>query len=290
MTTTDDHDATASERALLEVRDLRTRYQVGSSILGLPRYREVIHGVSFDIARGETLGLVGESGSGKSTIGRAILRLVPVAGGSIRFDGDDISAWGRGTPLRYRRSVQVVFQNPLSSLNSRMLVRDTLAEAVSFHRRLRGQPLHDRVDALLDDVNLPRALAQRYPHELSGGQQQRVAIARSLVADPQLLICDEAVSALDVSTQEQVLILLRRLREERGLSYLFISHDLGIVRSLCDRVAVLRHGDLVELGETEALYAAPQHEYTRELLEAVPELRTTPSTALAQPRKGRTRG
>jgi ABC-type glutathione transport system ATPase component len=263
--------------SLLDVRDLTTRYPVGSSIIGRTRYREILHGVSFDIAPGETLGLVGESGSGKSTIGRAILRLVPVQSGTISFQGDDISAWGRSTPVRYRRAVQVVFQNPLASLNPRMLVREIIGEAVTFHRKVRGPALEAAVLELLDDVNLTRAHADRYPYELSGGQQQRVAIARSLVASPELLICDEAVSALDVSTQYQVITLLRRLQAERGLSYLFISHDLGIVRSLCDRVGVLKAGELVEIGDVRSIFEAPRHEYTRELLAAVPHLPAAPS-------------
>jgi ABC-type glutathione transport system ATPase component len=265
---------------LLSIRDLRTRYRVGSDVWGRATHRQILHDVSLDLAAGETLGLVGESGSGKSTIGRAILRLVPISGGVIEFDGQDISRWGRGTPLRYRRDVQVVFQNPLASLNPRMLVRDIIAEAVTFHRRIRGVVLGKEVDRLLDDVNLTRAHAERYPHELSGGQQQRVAIARALVASPRLLICDEAVSALDVSTQFQVITLLRRLQEERGLSYLFISHDLGIVRSLSHRVVVLRSGRVVESGDVDAIFSAPRDPYTRELLAAVAHLPATPSKGI----------
>ncbi|MGY6709267.1 MAG: ABC transporter ATP-binding protein [Rhizobiaceae bacterium] len=256
---------------LLSVEDLRIRYVSGTSIWGLPRYTEVVHGVSFTVRKGETFGLVGESGSGKSTIGKAVLRQIPVLGGRIRFDGQEITAWPQSrTPAAYRRAVQVVFQSPRLSLNSRMLASETVGEAVAFHLGLKGHALEKRVNELFDDVGLPRGLAARYPDELSGGQQQRVAIARALACDPQLVVCDEAVSALDVSTQAQVISLLRRLQQERGLSYVFISHDLGVVRHLCHQVGVLNHGRFTDIGPVEDVFERPTSQYTRDLLDAIP--------------------
>ncbi|MCX7560990.1 ATP-binding cassette domain-containing protein [Sulfitobacter sp. F26204] len=258
---------------ILRVEDLRVRYEKSRSIWGTPRYSEVVKGVSFDIRRGETFGLVGESGSGKSTISKAILRQIPVIGGTISFEGERITDWKeKNIPLSYRRAVQVVFQSPRLSLNTRMLARDTVAEAVSFHLGLRGAELGRQVDMLFDDVGLPRYLGDRYPDELSGGQQQRVAIARALACDPRMLICDEAVSALDVSTQAQVIALLRRLQQERGLSYLFISHDLGVVRNLCHSVGVLQHGKFTDIGSVSDVFERPANQYTRDLLDAIPRL------------------
>jgi len=265
---------------LLSVRDLHIRYETGRSIWGTPRYGNVVHGVSFDVKRGQTFGLVGESGSGKSTIGKAILRQIPVLQGSIRFDGTDIADWPAGrTPLSYRRSVQVVFQNPRLSLNARMQAWDTVAEAVRFHLGLSGARLKDRVAQLFSDVGLPTQLSSRYPDELSGGQQQRVAIARALACDPELVICDEAVSALDVSTQAQVIALLRRLQAERGLSYVFISHDLGVVRSLCHSVGVLQKGRFTDVGSVSDVFEKPQSAYTRALLDAIPRFPGSKETA-----------
>jgi ABC-type glutathione transport system ATPase component len=261
----------AADNAILRIDDLRIRYEKGRSIWGTPRYGQVVHGVSFEVKRGETFGLVGESGSGKSTIGKAILRQIPVIGGSITFEGERITDWKEGhTPLSYRRAVQVVFQSPRLSLNARMLARDTVAEAVAFHLGLKGSDLDRRVGSLFDDVGLPRHLGDRYPDELSGGQQQRVAIARALACDPRLVICDEAVSALDVSTQAQVIALLRRLQKERGLSYVFISHDLGVVRNLCHSVGVLKQGQFTDIGSVEDVFERPASQYTRDLLDAIP--------------------
>lgn len=262
-----------STTEILRVEDLRIRYEKSRSIWGLPRYGDVVHGVSFCVKQGETFGLVGESGSGKSTIGKAILRQIPVSGGTITFDEQRITDWPDGrTPLSYRRAVQVVFQSPRLSLNARMLARDTVAEAVAFHLGYKGSQLDNHVVQLFDDVGLPRHLGERYPDELSGGQQQRVAIARALACDPKLVICDEAVSALDVSTQAQVIALLRRLQQERGLSYVFISHDLGVVRNLCHSVGVLQHGRFTDLGSTQAVFERPQSQYTRDLLNAIPRI------------------
>lgn len=258
---------------LLRVEDLHVRYETGQSIWGTSRYREVVHGVSFDLHAGQTFGLVGESGSGKSTIGKALLRQVPIYSGRVLFDGVCVSDWRDGhAPQSYRRAVQVVFQNPLMSLNPRMLARETVAEAVTFHSGLTGDALQRKIRNLFDDVGLAIKLGERYPRELSGGQQQRVAIARALAPDPKLVICDEAVSALDVSTQAQVIALLRKLQAERGVSYLFISHDLGIVRSLCHHVGVLSKGRFADIGSVEDVYERPTHQYTRNLLDAVPRV------------------
>lgn len=267
-----------ADDVILRVEDLTIRYEKGRSIWGTARYREVVHGVSFSVRRGETFGLVGESGSGKSTIGRAMLRQIPVLSGRITFEGQKITDWPEGkTPLSYRRAVQVVFQSPRQSLNARMLARDTVGEAVRFHLGLQGRELDDRIARLFDDVGLPRHLGDRYPDELSGGQQQRVAIARALACDPRLVICDEAVSALDVSTQAQVIGLLRRLQEERGLSYVFISHDLGVVRNLCHHVGVLQHGRFTDLGSVEDVFERPRNDYTRALLDAIPRFPDKPA-------------
>lgn len=258
---------------LLRVEDLHVRYETGQSIWGTARYRNVVHGVSFDLLPGQTFGLVGESGSGKSTIGKALLRQVPIHSGTVAFDGVRVSDWRDGyAPQSYRRAVQVVFQNPLMSLNPRMLAREAVGEAVAFHSGLAGEPLQRKVRSLFDDVGLSAKLGERYPRELSGGQQQRVAIARALAPNPKLVICDEAVSALDVSTQAQVIALLRNLQAERGVSYLFISHDLGVVRSLCHSVGVLSNGRFADIGSVEDVYERPTHPYTRKLLDAVPRL------------------
>lgn len=258
---------------LLRVENLHLQYETGRSLWGTPRYREVVHGVSFEVQPGQTFGLVGESGSGKSTIGKAILRQIPVREGDVWFDGKHVTGWSRGdTPLSYRQAVQVIFQNPLMSLNPRMLARETVAEAVAFHTHLRGAELAKRVNGLLDDVGLASKFGERYPRELSGGQQQRVAIARALASRPKLVVCDEAVSALDVSTQVQVIALLRNLQAEHGVSYLFISHDLGIVRSICHSVGVLCQGRFVDVGDVETVYRSPGHAYTRNLLDASPRL------------------
>lgn len=257
--------------AMLHVKDLQISYESGRSIWGTARYKTVVHGVTFSVRQGEAFGLVGESGSGKSTIGKAVLRQIPIDAGTISFGDAPVSSWRHGRiPLSYRRDVQVVFQSPRQSLNSHMLARKTVSEAVAFHRRLGGRELETAVDQLFDDVGLPRHLGSRYPDELSGGQQQRVAIARALASNPKLLICDEAVSALDVTTQMQVIGLLRRLQKERGLSYLFISHDLGVVRSLCHSVGVLKSGRFVDIGLVHAVFDRPQSSYTRDLLNAIP--------------------
>ena len=229
-----------------------------------------LNGVSFTLERGETLGVVGESGSGKSTLGRVVLRLTDPDAGSVRFEGTDLFAIPPGQLRTLRRKMQMVFQDPYGSLNPRMKAGDAVAEGLAIHRLARGTARAGRVRALLEEVGLDEVHAGRYPHELSGGQRQRVGIARALAVDPALLVCDEPVSALDVSVQAQVLNLLKRLQGERGLAYLFIAHDLAVVRQLAHRIAVMYFGRIVELGPAAAVVHTPRHPYTRALLSAVP--------------------
>jgi ABC-type oligopeptide transport system ATPase subunit len=231
-----------------------------------------VDGVSFDIARGECFGLVGESGCGKTTIGRALLRLIPATSGSVTLDGVDLLR-ARGAALRtIRRRVQAIFQDPGGSLNPRLRVGQSVAEPLVVHR-LAGDrdELRRRVGGLLERCGLPADAAERFPHQFSGGQRQRICIARSLAIEPSLIICDEPTSALDVSVQAQILNLLDDLRRELGLSYLFISHDMAVVRHMCARMAVMHEGRIVEQGESGALVRSPAAAYTRALLEAVPE-------------------
>jgi len=256
---------------LLEVRDLVKRYATGGLARGPRAVVHAVNGVSFDLAAGETLGLVGESGSGKSTVGRTILRLTPATAGAVRFDGVDVFAAGAAELRGLRRRMQLVFQDPYSSLNPRMTAGAAVAEGLEFHRLLPRQEIPARVAGLFEEVGLEPAHTARYPHELSGGQRQRVGIARALAVGPAFLVCDEPVSALDVSVQAQVLNLLGELQRRRRLAFLFIAHDLAVVRQLAHRVAVMYFGRIVELGTTEQVVHRPLHPYTAALLSAVPE-------------------
>jgi peptide/nickel transport system ATP-binding protein len=258
--------------ALLELNDLKKHFLVRSGVLGLGTASvRAVDGVSFHVDRGETLALVGESGCGKSTVGRAILRLFDITAGQVVLDGQRIDDLSPGALRPLRRRVQAVFQDPFSSLNPRMRVRHILAEPMrNFGLAGSRNDIDARVDALMDKVRLPRDMANRWPHELSGGQRQRVAIARALAAEPELIVCDEAVSALDVSVKAQIVNLLQDLQQDLGLALLFISHDLAIVEHMTHRVAVMYLGKIVELAPKKSIFATPKHPYTEALLSAVP--------------------
>jgi len=256
---------------LLSVAGLVKHYQSGALFARRGPPVRAVDGVSFEIGRGETLGLVGESGCGKSTVGRTLLRLQEPTAGRAVFDGADVFALDRAALRRLRRRMQIVFQDPYSSLNPRMRIGSAVAEGIEIHRLVPKAEIPGRVAALLQEVGLDPAFARRYPHEFSGGQRQRIGIARALAVEPSFIVCDEPVSALDVSVQAQVLNLLADLQKQRGLSYLFIAHDLAVVRQVAHRVAVMYLGRIVETGPTEGLLAKPRHPYTVALLSAVPE-------------------
>jgi peptide/nickel transport system ATP-binding protein len=257
---------------VLKVNDLKKHFPVRAGFFGgTTGYVYAVDGVSFDIARGETLALVGESGCGKSTVGKAVLRLFDLTAGEVILDGKRIDDMPNGTLRPLRRRIQVVFQDPFSSLNPRMRVRDILAEPIrNFSLAKDAAELEERVAGLMDKVRLPRDAVNRWPHEFSGGQRQRIGIARALAADPDIIICDEAVSALDVSVKAQIVNLLQDLQRELGLALLFISHDLAIVEHMTHRVAVMYLGKIVEVAPKRSLFAAPKHPYTEALLSAVP--------------------
>jgi peptide/nickel transport system ATP-binding protein len=261
--------------SLLEVRDLKKHFPLRGGLAahfgGARRFVHAVDGVSFQIEKGETLSLVGESGCGKSTVGRAILRLIDITAGEVVLDGRRIDNMPPNGLRRLRRRVQVVFQDPFASLNPRMRVRDLLAEPIrNFGIAKPARDLDARIAALIDKVRLPPDAVSRWPHEFSGGQRQRIAIARALAANPDLIVCDEAVSALDVSVKAQIVNLLGDLQRDLGLALLFISHDLAIVEHLTHRVAVMYLGQIVELGPKRQIFAAPKHPYTEALLSAVP--------------------
>jgi peptide/nickel transport system ATP-binding protein len=258
--------------ALLQVNDLKKHFHLRGGLLGpAGAVVHAVDGVSFQIARGETLSLVGESGCGKSTVGRAILRLFDVTGGQVVLDGTRIDDLSAGALRPIRRRVQVVFQDPFSSLNPRMRVKDIVAEPIrNFGLASSASDLDARVGTLLDKVRLPREAAERWPHEFSGGQRQRIGIARALAAEPDLIICDEAVSALDVSVKAQIVNLLQDLQQDLGLAMLFISHDLAIVEHMTHRVAVMYLGKIVEVAPKRSIFSGPRHPYTQALLSAVP--------------------
>ena len=261
---------------LLEVRDLVKHFPLQRHPFAVLRRRapaRVVHavdGVSFEVAAGETLGLVGESGCGKTTTGRLVLRAIEPTRGRVLFEGEDITSLPAGRLLPFRRKAQIVFQDPYSSLNPRMTVGAMVAEPIRVHRIAAGAEVEVRVRALLDMVGLSPEYARRYPHELSGGQRQRVGIARALAAGPRLVVADEAVSALDVSVRAQILNLFVELRERLGLAYLFVSHDLGVIRFVSHRVAVMYLGRLAEVAPASALFKQPLHPYTQALLAAIP--------------------
>ena len=261
----------ATNEVLVEVKDLRMYFPV---LAGLLRSKvadvKAVDGISFFIRHGETLGLVGESGCGKTTTGRCVLRLYDVTSGKVYFEGQDITNWKGERLRRIRRNMQLIFQDPYSSLDPRMTAGDIIGEPLLVHKLVKGKEYHEQVKELLRMVELEPRMARRYPHEFSGGQRQRIGIARALALRPKLIVCDEAVSALDVSIQAQIITLLMRLREELNLTYLFIAHDLSVVRHISDRVAVMYLGKIVEITRSDELYDNPLHPYSLALLSAIP--------------------
>jgi ABC-type glutathione transport system ATPase component len=259
---------------LLEVRNLTKTYPLGESIFGGGAQDEVraVDDVSLDISAGETLGLVGESGSGKSTLGRLVLRLIEPDSGTIRFDGHDLRHASRGEIRDLRRDMQIIFQDPFGSLDPRLRVEQIIAEPLVIHEPMSANARRTRVAELLHAVGMDESAVRRFPHEFSGGQRQRIGIARALALRPRFIVADEPVSALDVSVGAQIVNLLAQLQRDFGLTYLFISHSMPIVRYLTTRIAVMNRGQIVETGSTEQITGQPQHPYTKSLLGATPEI------------------
>lgn len=259
---------------LVRVNDLKKHFQIDDGVIdrliGNTRSVKAVDGISFDVQEGETLGLVGESGSGKSTAARSILQLDPPTAGSVYYEGTDLTTLSRKKLKEMRKEMQMVFQDPASSLNRRKTIAQTLKQPMKIHGLYEGER-SKKVAELLETVGLSAQFANQYPHELSGGQQQRIGIARALAVEPDFLVCDEPVSALDVSLQAQILNLLSDLQDEFDITMLFIAHDLSVIRHICDRVAVMYLGKIVEIAETEQLFKYPQHPYTKALLQAIPE-------------------
>jgi oligopeptide transport system ATP-binding protein len=267
-------DSTVDQSPLLSVRDLKVHFPIkGGVLLRTVDHVKAVDGVSFDVPRGKTVGLVGESGSGKTTTGRAIARLVPITDGTISYEGHDLSHLSRKDFFAYRKKIQVIFQDPFGSLNPRMTIYSIIAEPLDIHFKdwSKAQKVA-RVADLLEKVGLSADFMQRYPHQFSGGQRQRIGIARALAVEPEFIICDEPVSALDVSVQAQIVNLLQDLQDELGLTYLFIAHDLAVVEHISDQVLVMTEGKIVEQASSDEIDNNPQHPYTRKLLDAVPSL------------------
>ena len=262
----------STPQPLLQVTDLHKHFPIKEGVLIERKVGEVraVDGVSFDVQPGETLSLVGESGSGKSTTGYCVLQLMKPTSGSVKFEGTELTELGREELRRMRREMQIVFQDPYSSLDPRMTVGDIVGEPLVVHGIGTRRDRSARIRDLLDVVGFNPSYTNRYPHEFSGGQRQRIGIARALALSPKLIVCDEPVSALDVSIQAQILNLLKDLQRDFGLTYLFIAHDLAVVRGMSDRIAVMNRGQIVELGPAEEVYTNPQDDYTKALLSAVP--------------------
>jgi len=261
--------------AFLEITDLKTHFPVKKGLLFKKEVDcvKAVDGIDLEIEKGEILGLVGESGCGKSTLSRTVMQLIPATGGKVVLDGEDLSLLTPDEVRARRLDFQMIFQDPYASLNPRMTVFSTLAEALRTRQPdLNGDALSNAVSELMETVGLDRRFMRKYPHEFSGGQRQRIAIARALAPKPKLILADEPVSALDVSIQSQILNLLKELVRELGLTMIFISHDLSVVRYIADRIAVMHFGKIVELGPAERVMDAPEHEYTKQLLEAIPHI------------------
>jgi len=275
MTPMSEGAAMSSDEPLVRVENLVKHYESESDfidrLLGRRRWVKAVDGVSFEIEEGQTLGLVGESGCGKSTVGRAILQLVEPTAGSVYFDGEEITEASSGRLRELRQEMQIIFQNPQSSLNPRLTVQDIITEAIDIRGVPEGMTRDERVKDLLERVGLSASHANRYPHEFSGGQLQRIGIARALAVEPSFIVCDEPVSALDVSVQAQILNLLEDLQDEYGISYLFIAHDLSVVEHIADEIAVMYLGKIAEIGTHREVFSPPQHPYTEALLSAIPE-------------------
>ena len=265
-------EAGESTAPLLDVQELCTYFPIRTGILQRVRgFVKAVDGVSFHINAGETLGLVGESGCGKTTVGRTILRLIPATSGQVLYRGRNLFELSGSQMRHLRREMQIIFQDPVGSLNPRMRVGKIVGEPLEVHGLASGKQLRDRVGDLLERCGLWPGAAERFPHEFSGGQRQRIGIARALALQPKLIICDEPTSALDVSIQSQILNLLAELQDEFQLSYLFISHDMAVIHHVCDRIAVMFNGHIVEQGSRDEIINDPQHAYTKALLSAVPQ-------------------
>jgi oligopeptide transport system ATP-binding protein len=256
---------------LLEIKNLKKYFTIKNSIFEDKRkVLKAVDGISFSIKKGETFGLVGESGCGKSTTGRSIVRLYEPTGGEIIYDGENIANISDKEMLKYRKRIQMIFQDPYASLNTRMTVSDIIGEGLDIHTNITGAARQERIYELLQTVGLKKEHSNRYPHEFSGGQRQRIGIARALAIEPDLIICDEPISALDVSIQAQVVNMLEDLQEELGLTYLFIAHDLSMVKHISDRIGVMYLGNMMEIAESNELYKNPWHPYTKALLSSIP--------------------
>jgi oligopeptide transport system ATP-binding protein len=264
------------DKPLLEVDGLSVTYEARrGAFIKRTDYIQAVKGVSFELRKGTTMGLVGESGSGKSTIGKAILRLAPIEAGSIKYDGNELTELIETDFMPYRKRIQTIFQDPYASMNPRHSIATIVSEPLKVHApETSKQDREERVAELLEKVGLPADSMNRYPHQFSGGQRQRICVARALSSKPEFIICDECVSALDVSVQAQIVNLLQDLQDELGITYLFIAHDLAVVEHICDDALVMESGEIVEQGPTEQLYRSPKHPYTQRLLEAVPKMPT----------------
>lgn len=267
------------KKSLIKLENVKKHYPVRSKVIKrIESYVKAVNGVSLEVYQGETLGVVGESGCGKSTLGRTIMQLEKMTEGNIIFDGHDITKLSRMKLKPYRRQLQMIFQDPFASLNPRQRIGNAIEEALVMHSSLSKKERQEKVKSILQKVGLKPEHADRLPHEFSGGQRQRVGIGRAIAVNPKFLVCDEPVSALDVSVQAQIIKLLKELQEMENLTYLFISHDLGVVRHICDRVMVMYLGHMVELAPVEKLYESPLHPYTEALLSAIPKPDTNQKT------------